>query len=749
MGAHLIALKMAQSGSANIHSPRSLSHASSRRIQYEYTDNGQDTEGEDEAGSGTDMDDLQSEDDREEMMDAEGEIRTEEEYKTFGIRPQGYFDRLDEEEDEEEEEIEDRSRQSVTDSQSLSLPGEEMDEDGIERSMDGEGESLEGQLGGESDEEETDEQSQTGSSITITEGSSPQSAPNSPATSIPIKADEDSDSYMPSDDAGEEIGPVQEQEDEAEQGEDDEPVAYMEPDYGDGDEGPLPDHQAPHPPIRPPLPFDNHFTSLNDPAELALETLLLEPKDIDIDRWEVVISPEEYLARFQDPLQLIQLVGRIPIRRLKRTYHRGPAFDQWLLLGSSVHELWVHTCYKDAFFLELNRTSQTAEPGRFALQASLGSALISASVFVHCLITAGCDTIRLKAYGQKSPLPQFIQDEPAQGDHRWSEHNEWDIGKNFGSTSIWLFTSAHGQVPGIRHYPAITPGSKDFGTVNLEVLHNQRKFKVKIYPTMVHVMKAFNSRLQGIIPRTLRGARDQVARALRMLNHLASKDEQDLGGFRIEVTVKARTLADAHRLVTETSFLNPDYWLDMNQNNQRPGRKQLRAKLVSKEGLLANGHWVYGLAQQGDIFQGRPAEKPSKQQIQVLTDILNALGWNSGLRTATKSLAEDAWWNDTLNQADVMSTFRTLSAAHQTDLEIKELFNRARLCSPGLALPCKLQPDDRSHRYQANGLSPYTVRCASTGCRHKLARVALVQWIATLVDEGLFSLDELDTMAGA
>jgi hypothetical protein len=90
---------------------------------------------------------------------------------------------------------------------------------------------------------------------------------------------------------------------------------------------------------------------------------------------------------------------------------------------------------------------------------------------------------------------------------------------------------------------------------------------------MVHVIKAFNSRLQGITPRTLRGARDQVARALRMLNHLASKDEQDLVGFRIEVTVKARTLADAHRLVTETSFLNPDYWLDMNQVTQRPGQK--------------------------------------------------------------------------------------------------------------------------------------------------------------------------------
>jgi hypothetical protein len=187
----------------------------------------------------------------------------------------------------------------------------------------------------------------------------------------------------------------------------------------------------------------------------------------------------------------------------------------------------------------------------------------------------------------------------------------------------------------------------------------------------------------------------------------------------------------------------------MDQDNHRPGQKQLRAKRVSKEGLLANSQWVHGLAQQGDIFHGRPAETPTKQYIQVLTDILNALGWNSGLCTATRSLAEDAWWNEMLDQANVMSTFQTLSATHQTNPEIKELFNRARLCSPGLALPCKFEPDDRFHQYQANGLSPYTVRCANTGCRHKLARVALVQWIATLVDEGLFSSHELDLMVGA
>jgi hypothetical protein len=47
----------------------------------------------------------------------------------------------------------------------------------------------------------------------------------------------------------------------------------------------------------------------------------LEEASMDVDRWEVVISPQEYLRRFKDTLATIQLVNRIPLRRLHTTYH--------------------------------------------------------------------------------------------------------------------------------------------------------------------------------------------------------------------------------------------------------------------------------------------------------------------------------------------------------------------------------------------------------------------------------------------
>jgi hypothetical protein len=283
----------------------------------------------------------------------------------------------------------------------------------------------------------------------------------------------------------------------------------------------------------------------------------------------------------------------------------------------------------------------------------------------------------------------------------------------------------------------------DYGTVNLKVTHNQRKFRIKIYPRMVHVMKAINSRLQGNIPRTLKGVRGQVAGALRMIDALQGKDPSTLGGFRIEVTVKARTLREARAIVGATSFLDPDFWLEIGDGPHAV--HPLQAKLVTKEGLIANALWVYQQAEHGGRFNGRSGDKPTKRQIQTLIDVLNAVGWNTGLRTATKSAAEDAWWNETITE--VSSTFETLTLAHPTDVHTRELFNRARRCSPFAALPCKLAPDDRSHRYQGNGSR--SVRCSNDHCKNTLSRTSLIKWISDLVDQGLFTLEDLDGMAGA
>jgi hypothetical protein len=382
------------------------------------------------------------------------------------------------------------------------------------------------------------------------------------------------------------------------------------------------------------------------------------------------------------------------------------------LLAEATHQLWVALRYKEPFFEQLNQY-HIAQPGRLNLQACQGNVHLPTTVFIHCLVAAGCHTIRLKAYGQKMPMTDnFLHNEPAQTNHRWAEHNEWDIGTSFTSPYIWLFASATGRRHGIKHFPMLVPGSCDYGTVNMRQSHRGRHFAIKIYPRLVHVIKSLNSHLQGGIPRTLQGVRNQVEAGVRMIHSLTGRDGMGLGGFRIEVTIRATSLRAATRAVKRTGFLNPEYWLGLGEGPHAP--HLLSAKVVDRAAFRENANWVHQQAVSSKVFRGQAGDKPSKQQIQALTDILNALGWNGGFRSPTKSLKANAWWN--MAPTAVPTLFNVLSEIYQTDDEIRALFQLARVNSTGDGLPCKAHPNDPSHRYQVNNSRPFRIRCCMHGC---------------------------------
>jgi len=107
-----------------------------------------------------------------------------------------------------------------------------------------------------------------------------------------------------------------------------------------------------------------------------------------VDRWEIVISCQEYLNRFKDTLATVQLVNRVPSRQLVRTYHAGPAFNEWMSLGHSNHMILSCSSTRKPFFSFLDKF-QIAQPGRLPLQASTGQALVTTSVVIYCLLASG------------------------------------------------------------------------------------------------------------------------------------------------------------------------------------------------------------------------------------------------------------------------------------------------------------------------------------------------------------------------
>ena len=94
-------------------------------------------------------------------------------------------------------------------------------------------------------------------------------------------------------------------------------------------------------------------------------------------------------------------------------------------------------------------------------------------------------------------------------------------------------------------------------------------------PPLVHAIKAFKSRLQGDFPNKLRGVKTKVVAALEVIRFLYTVDPGEMGGFRVELTVGACTLADARDLVHTTRLLDPNFWLHPRTCMPRTGSRRL------------------------------------------------------------------------------------------------------------------------------------------------------------------------------
>ena len=126
----------------------------------------------------------------------------------------------------------------------------------------------------------------------------------------------------------------------------------------------------------------------------------------------------------------------------------------------------------------------------------------------------------------------------------------------------------------------ISPSALGFGSVAVEITFAGQEYGVKIYPRMVHALKASGKKLAGPPPRTISGYKTRCQNILQLRGFLAGLDPMDVGGFRIEVSVSASSLAEAKRQVEATPLLDHTFWLE-----PPPERTlyRLEAKLVAQQ----------------------------------------------------------------------------------------------------------------------------------------------------------------------
>jgi len=460
-------------------------------------------------------------------------------------------------------------------------------------------------------------------------------------------------------------------------------------------------------------------------------------KTTDVDKWEIAMSPAEYQARYNHTIALVQLVSHIPSKKPAIAEHTN---GEWMLLASSVHQIWVQAQFKLPFIKEIKRY-QVVQPGKNPIQPILGRVLVPVYRFTQCLIKAGCNTLWIKAYGQKLPLTKHrVTNEPAQSNHLFAKYNSWDIGKSFDSPFIWLFAPAIPKKSIIQMFPMVIPASNDFGSLNLTFRYQSRDFFVKVYARLVHLIKSFNSQMGHAIPKTLFGLRNQGKQALEMIASLRAADPKEITGFRIEVTVQAPTLSLAVKIVEATPFFNLQFWLDPQSHVPELQHLRLIAKICTEDSLIRNASAMHALATTQGILSGDNRTKPSSRAVQGLTDVLAALGWCSGLRRPTQSSDPKAWWVSQPGQTTQIGVLEKLSNKFKTVAQQLEFIKLFRTKSRFGYIPCQQAPADSTHRYQLCDNKNLRVRCGKKECKHQLKAGELMKWLAQLTTDGHFDM---------
>jgi hypothetical protein len=270
-------------------------------------------------------------------------------------------------------------------------------------------------------------------------------------------------------------------------------------------------------------------------------------------------------------------------------------------------------------------------------------------------------------------------------------------------------------------------------------------YKVKIYPRIVHVIKSFNSRLQGETITKIAGIRRRIKASVQMIQHLHEIPESELGGFRIEVSVQAPTLAIAKQWVENTPLLDINYWYCPGSEDHKLG-----IFVTHKKPVLDNANWMMQRAQSLDIIRGDNGATPTDVQMQVAIDVLSSLGWNAGKGRPTKSSSSSAWWRGTDTQQSlpppkttnaldikVGNVLYLLNQRYRGTGGIHKLLAEVRTHHKSKRIPCQ---ENSAHSYNVCEAgykkAPFRMRCNNGYCRHNMSAGETWRWLATQIAKG-------------
>lgn len=117
-----------------------------------------------------------------------------------------------------------------------------------------------------------------------------------------------------------------------------------------------------------------------------------------------------------------------------------------------------------------------------------------------------------------------------------------------------------------------------------------------------------------------------------------------MGSLCLKVTITTPTLLQAKDIISKTLLLNLDTYLYDKLEFMHP--YQLRITAISKADYLANLKHLLAKAEMVSTFEGKNTARLHGNKKQVILDLFNALGWNTGHLKTTAFNSANPWWLD-------------------------------------------------------------------------------------------------------
>ncbi|PWY99574.1 hypothetical protein BCV70DRAFT_162044, partial [Testicularia cyperi] len=203
------------------------------------------------------------------------------------------------------------------------------------------------------------------------------------------------------------------------------------------------------------------------------------------------------------------------------------------------------------------------------------------SVLVDALEEADCQSVRIQAYGMKAPLLDFV-DPAVRISHPLQEANVYDIGCTHHTGSITLVKGA-AERSLYKQYPAALCVGRGYGGV--EFRSRSRRDGIhhfKAYPVLTHVLKAVAQGAgQAVQPMRVNTCQRRIQTLRDWKQRLDKCPERDMCGVRLEVSVRAPSLAHAVAVAQQSKLLEADYLF-----SAKAGPLQLCSHRITKQQML-------------------------------------------------------------------------------------------------------------------------------------------------------------------